>query len=835
MMPGPAAAVQGGQMGLSQPANPAAQRPGVPMQQPMTLKPEQIMVLDSKEVDPAILGPVSRQIPPQFKKWGELKQWAQQNMPELLETINAKQLRWAYQQKMQALQALRLRGLAAGAQPGGPPGPGVGPGALPIKSPLASLPPQLAQQVANMTDLQIQQMHKQNAAGGLNPQQQQILQIAIQYMRFRHLRTQQMQQQQALAAAAASRPPSAPVSPAETAPMQVPKPPVAAPAQPLQKRQTASPTLSKKVKVEPEEPKMVQRPPSQAEVARPTQVPHNLAHFTQSNASAVKPKQEPTVQQPPPPPPQNAPAQASQRPPVDLTQQSQIVFEQLIYMSKEEQKNPPVRPVVEMPPQEKEELRNNLILNATKMLIKRTDHLLPMCLLLGGDATNARELMRAKNLLASQYVLPSGEVKENLTIGLQEYHHCYRFLLKYFNMVKAEMSKMNQIDPEKAKAFTAAIHQLTQRTAPRAPGAPGAPVPPEAAAAAATAPSQQQTALNANNLQRHAEQLAEQHRLAQKAGRMSPDGSPPIVIKPSLTVDDLRLPNNRKRKSNDQPENASPSKIRSPKPATPQVTASPQPKARPPPPAEKKFKCDRPGCTGAFTLGNELAEHHKMHERDAERRRLEGERAKFKIENPLEYTLSSVAGALHLNRDGTMKASPAPGGLTPRPSASSTPQIKAGSSPLPPGSTPLRNAMTPKAKSPSQSKVSLPVRTASGSKPVAPDGEQVPTPPTTFWDTAGSPMALHQCFEGIEDISPLSKLDSSLFTPAYTPEDTTGDEKPPTMSNYEDWDPFGMKDVCGSEILQEVVWDTGGMESSVCSVKEGASWGEASGFMMFVQ
>jgi len=406
---------------------------------------------------------------------------------------------------------------------------------------------------------------------------------------------------------------------------------------------------------------------------------------------------------------------------------------------------------------------------------------------------------------------------------LQEYHHCYRFIAKYFAIVKAEMSKMHQADPEKAKTFTNTIQHLTQRIVSRAPGAQEG-----------AAPQQQQPALNANNLQRHAEQLAEQHRLAQKAGRMSPDGSPPIVIKPSITTEDLKLPVNRKRKPTDQPENPSPSKTRSPKPATttatPQVTASPQPKARPAPPVEKKFRCERAGCLDAFALSNELAEHQRMHERDAERQRLEAERATFKKENPLEYSLSSIASALHLNRDGTMKASPAPGGLTPRPTGASTPQTKAGSSPLPPGSTPLRNnAMTPKAKS-----LSLSVRTVSGSKPVAPDGEQIPTPPTTFWDTAGSPMALHQCFEGIEDISPSNKLDSSLFTPAYTPEDS-GDEKMPAISSYEDWNPFGMKDVCGSEVLQEIMWDTAGVESSVCATKEGAVWGEAGGFMMLVQ
>jgi hypothetical protein len=221
---------------------------------------------------------------------------------------------------------------------------------------------------------------------------------------------------------------------------------------------------------------------------------------------------------------------------------------------------------------------------------------------------------------------------------LQEYHNCSRLMVKYFNIVKTEMARMNQADPEKAKVITAAIQQLTQRMVSRAPGAQEVAAPQQQ--------QQQQPALNANNLQRHAEQLAEQHRLTQKAGRMSPDGSPPIVIKPSVTRDDLKLPN-RKRKLTDQPENPSPSKTRSPKPAatTTPVFASPQSKARPAPPVEKKFKCERAGCPDAFALSNELAEHQRMHERNAERQRLEGEKATFRKENPLEYSLSSIASA----------------------------------------------------------------------------------------------------------------------------------------------------------------------------------------------
>jgi hypothetical protein len=419
----------------------------------------------------------------------------------------------------------------------------------------------------------------------------------------------------------------------------------------------------------------------------------------------------------------------------------------------------------------------------------------------------------------AQYASPDMAIKNVFTAGLQELTEARGSIAKYFNMVKQRMGELHGQDPEKVKAFQGTIQLLHQRLA-------SAFRPPDAAS---VAPPQQ---LNANNLQQL--QLQEQQRLAQKAnGRMSPDGSPPVMIKPSLTVDDLKLPSNRKRKANEQPQDSSPAKIRSPKSGTPQIHPSPQVKAQPPPTVEKNFKCDKPGCNGAFAQKMELAEHLKMHEREAERRKEEEGRQRFRVDNPLEYAITSVANALHLNRDGTSKepkasaAAPA----TPRPGAA-TPQIKQNSSPMP-GFTPLRNVMTPKSKSPPQSKVTLPVRTVPGSKAIAPDGEQMPTPPETFWDVPGSPMALHQCFDGIEEVSPLATLDISLFTPAYTPEDTSGeDNRVNVASTYDDWNPWGMKEVCGTEILQEVNWD--GAETPLCPTKDGAAWGEMNGFMMFV-
>jgi hypothetical protein len=411
-------------------------------------------------------------------------------------------------------------------------------------------------------------------------------------------------------------------------------------------------------------------------------------------------------------------------------------------------------------------------------------------------------------------------VRDVFSAGSQELAESRTSIVKYFNMVKHKMAEMHNNDAEKAKVIQGTMAQLQRMNGAASRHVDAAPAAPP-----------QQLALNANNLQKHAEQLQlqEQQRLAQKANsRMSPDGSPPIIIKSALTVDDLKLPN-RKRKANEPPQDAYPAKIKSPKPGTPQVIPSPQVKASNlPPTVEKNFKCDKSGCNGAFTVKHELADHLKMHEREAERRREEEGRAKFRIDNPLEYTVASIANALHLNRDGTPKETKATAPVTPRPSG--TPQIKQSSSPLP-GFTPLRNVMTPKSKSPLQSKVSLPVRLAPGSKAIAPDGEQILTPPATFWDTPGSPVALRQCFDGIEEVSPLAVLDSSLFTPAYTPEDTSGDDKANAISTYEDWNPFGMKDACGTEVLQEINWDG---EAPLCSTKDGNAWGEMNGMMMFV-
>lgn len=417
--------------------------------------------------------------------------------------------------------------------------------------------------------------------------------------------------------------------------------------------------------------------------------------------------------------------------------------------------------------------------------------------------------------MSSQY-LPNGEPKDAFTIGMHDLAECRNNVLKYFNIVKLEMSKIQKTDPEKYKALHSCLVNINSRM--------GNPVLARAAQEQHAASQQQppppppsapasQPALNANNLQKHEEQLAEARRtkLAQTAGRMSPDGSSPIVIRSAITVNDLKLPDIRKRKLNDTPQDSgSPSKMRSPKTAQTMTPRSPQVKSRPSPEVEKNFKCIRTGCIGAYAIERELQEHQRQHER-------EDQKARFMKSDPLQYTLNSVAAGLHLNNDGTPKDA------KPQVSQSNT----NGLTPTP------RSILTPKSKSPAQVKMPLPVRPVTGSKAIAADGDQLPTPPESFWDVPGTPDALRQCFTGIpEEVSALAAMDTSFFTPAHTPEDSPDESGKAVVSTYGEWNPFAMKDTCGSEILQDIGWDG---DVPVCSTKDGANWGAANGFAMFCE
>ena len=205
-------------------------------------------------------------------------------------------------------------------------------------------------------------------------------------------------------------------------------------------------------------------------------------------------------------------------------------------------------------------------------------------------------------------------------------------------------------------------------------------------------------------------------------------------------------------------------------------------------------------------------EHHKWHEREAARIREEEGRQKWRVENPLEYSLTAVKNFFGINGEGTTKLDPTVIKEV------STPQIRLGSSPFP-GSN--RNTPAPKTPAVSASK------TSKMSEP-----EQLPTPPSSIWDQQGPYSQVRQCLEGLENVSILDSLDNSLFTPAYTPEEVKGeDTNAAAAASYEDWNPYNFKDSCGTGLLEELDWEA--VDEN--TIREGREWGGGNGFVMFTQ
>ncbi|KAF3921034.1 hypothetical protein AA313_de0201521 [Arthrobotrys entomopaga] len=193
--------------------------------------------------------------------------------------------------------------------------------------------------------------------------------------------------------------------------------------------------------------------------------------------------------------------------------------------------------------------------------------------------------------------------------------------------------------------------------------------------------------------------------------------------------------------------------------------------------------------------------------------RLIEERNKM-ITNPLEYTLSSVAEALGLNRDGTRKQKEE----KPEEKDAKAPTPKAGSAPMskaPSKAGPVQ---------PSPAKVE-PEKTAAAG---------LPTPPTLGWDdTMISPTVISQAFEGLEEITDLV-IDSVDISMILTPddsddlfEDAAGEMKLPgasvlpearnggdamemnedEMKDFEAWNPFGIRNCGPVGLVEDIDWE----------------------------
>jgi hypothetical protein len=249
-------------------------------------------------------------------------------------------------------------------------------------------------------------------------------------------------------------------------------------------------------------------------------------------------------------------------------------------------------------------------------------------------------------IVFQNYVNPTGNdftLKENYNVTPEELMQYSKLLHECMTFWRERTGEDNPNFPEARKKqiqhHLKYFHEQLQ-IARRNPSTLAASSQPQTPAV----PPQAQTALNANNLQRHNEQVNEQHRLAQKAGKQSPDGSPPVLVKPAITMEDLKIPANKLKRKATEPTVAtevSPLK-KSPKLAN-NTTANkiaPSPTIAPAKVEEPTYPCNV--CGAKFKTESDLAPHLTQHQQEAEFRAAQQEKAR---ENPVGYFIGNTAAA----------------------------------------------------------------------------------------------------------------------------------------------------------------------------------------------
>lgn len=407
----------------------------LPINPNLVLSPEQVAIMETKEVPRQILGQLSNQIPMQFKTWAQVKGYLTQNNapPQYHDALRTRQAQ--HFQLLARAQMMRRQGAAGTPQQQQQlqqqqhqqlkqqqlPQPPVSQSPQPSQT--AAAPPVAAQKLSvashplnqqpipNISTLnQAQLQHLQSLAqqGKLTPQQSHQLQQQIFTLRQNHERQRAAAAQRALQQQNSAQVPAP----------QAPKPPVVArPQQPS----SDSPSASKKMKRERDPSEEVvlldQRPAlqqsnQQPPIARPIvqHLPHPPPQSQFANHGPPGPKsnvpsqtpsmqQSPMIKQQPGVPGQQVEATQSMHQAQEgehgnqALQQKQMIT-MLVKMLEEERSSHENRPPLQLQPKEKDHLYHQLSDANTKNMIRRTDQLLPMFVLLGGTPKATRELIR---------------------------------------------------------------------------------------------------------------------------------------------------------------------------------------------------------------------------------------------------------------------------------------------------------------------------------------------------------------------------------------------------------------------------------------------------------
>ncbi|KAG0646689.1 hypothetical protein D0Z07_6279 [Hyphodiscus hymeniophilus] len=640
-----------------------------------------MMQMDSIDFPPLVYthAQMPRGIPPDVKKWGPLKQWAQNNSNVSSGTLDhIKNFQRMHYQQMVRAKAGIHNGGQPGIQPGGQPGQG----GMPIVQPGMPAP------VANMSNGQIpMSVGNGMAPGQLRQPTMQEIQHArahpsrkmahatdeqirnFLFRQYNQTAPQQQQNQQRQAHLQQLQmanhgqqprhgPPEGQIPPMPVAPVQQPKQPQSESAQPntgaVNNNRTARPSTNGRAP--PQNPSPAQGPRNNLKRASSddvVEVPNpNLQQLNRSIPQTAQ-GQQAVLQQPR----QLTPQQLATMDP-----EAKKAYEQSVQMWKAQRLSQanaedmkklksfsvdealrarePL-PDIPMDPQTKETMVN--LLRQIHTPLSNVAKAVPKWFAVTHDENRARIFFRTRHRLGKQFKDPEMTQPKDV-----------------FSIRPAEV--------EQARIMLGSmVKDLSDRfpTMKKDSSAQGPPVPPaQSHAPAVLPPVTSGTPLNAHNLQQQQQQLNKIHQRSGSrsshtpaaptsaqppfpfgVGATSPHGTPSYNPKmPAVTQDNLHIPARKKQKQNNGQNtpgsNASPQVG---KVSSPEFKRQPAPEAKPQP--KPALCCSEPECD-RHNVGFDSEEALRLHTQEEHIQPLE---------NPVKYAQDNLASLLGLDSQGRPK------------------------------------------------------------------------------------------------------------------------------------------------------------------------------------
>ncbi|KAL8697423.1 MAG: hypothetical protein Q9224_002327 [Gallowayella concinna] len=446
------------------------------------------------------------------------------------------------------------------------------------------------------------------------------------------------------------------------------------------------------------------------------------------------------------------------------------------------QNQPPRRPVP-MTPQVRAGMAQRL--GELSNMVERLEKSFPTYFRHNPDEGVAKNLIQTRQIIKAQYRDEQYNLIDNFTIGPNELEAAYGRIRQYF---------INVMEKFGSKRTTIARPGEQHQNQPQ-PQAQQPPVNQEKAPLNAANLEEQQNLLKAQraaSMQRHNSghgSRAPPPPTSEKApsfphGPQSPHGIPHHFALPTLTADQLVLPNKRRRSNNHQPSAGSTpvlvpaqdTPIAKSSPLGPKLASPELPKARVP---QMSFKCGISDCQSGqngFATQAELEQHNAdIHEpKEPE------------IEDPVEFALSSMRLALGLDENGKskprtetsealkMKKSLSAQSYSAIKQEASTPMARAGTQT---GPSPASNLLkTPQAMSSVKSPASDASKVKNGKGPTVSPKETDP-PPFDPW--AGSCISAEDIQSAWSSLADLNSMSFTKLQVGLTPSSTlsSGNEK----------------------------------------------------------